>query len=385
MGRHGPRHRTRRALGALFALTLVAALALAPAAPAAGDPVESGSFHLKLSSSFKNQLKRNGVAMTPKAFAIKEGEIDPITGDGTLTLKGKLRFKHDGEKVVYDKVTARLGSTGVLKGNGTKLFKLSGALVVRNGFGVDISGGKVKFLGGAAKKLNRRLNLHSLHRARAGAIAVSEQPQTVEVTGGTVHVVPEADTNEPGTVVSKLVAHCINFVNGNTAIAPGVKNDDVLNPFYDFPVTGGTVSPKGTDGVINSAGGIKVANNNASSPAADHCDTDPPQLASLNQTDFADDLLKNYISSHVVIAGAVPTAGDHGVGIGSNLNTAAATVSADPVNHTVTINGIVITINGGSALFLNQTFLQPSSTYSSSMQFVSGDLFGTVDLTVTTR
>jgi hypothetical protein len=389
MGQRGPRHRSRK-VGAAIALSLAAALSVTPPALGAGDPVATGTFELKLSRAFKKQLKGNGVTMTPKAFSIKEGEIDPVTGDGTLTLKGKLRFKHDGEKVVYKKVTARLGSNGVLKGNGVKLFKLSGARVVRNGFGVDISAVKVKFLGGAAKKINRKLDLHSLHKARAGVITVSEQPQTVEVTGGAVHFVPNPTLDEgAGTVASKLLPHCINFIDGNTAIAPGVKKGTTTKPFYDFPITGGTVSPAGAGGVIDSAGGIKVENNNDSSPSADHCDTDPPPLASLDQTDFAFNLLENYVSSHVLIGeeipGTVPAAGDHGAAPGSDLDPSNATVSADPVNHTVRITGLVVRFNGGSALYLNQTFAQPDSTYNPSMQFAAGDLFGIVDLTVTTR
>ncbi len=84
-----------------------------------------------------------------------------------------------------------------------------------------------------------------------------------------------------------------------------------------------------------------------------------------------------------MIVGSVPTVGDQGVVIGSDLNATNATVSANPDHHSVTVNGTVIRINKGSALVLNQTFPQPS--YDASQEFVSGDLFGTVDLTVTTR
>jgi hypothetical protein len=370
--------------GLVAALPLAVALIFAPPAFGAGDPVASGSFHLKLSSSFVKQLKNNGVAMKPKAFSLAEGAIDPTTGTGTLTLNGTLRFKHGHKKVTYKKVTATLGSGGVLAGNGTKLFKLGGGRVVRNGFGANISGVKVSFLKSAAKKISRKLGLHSLHRASAGSLSVSEQPQTVEVTGGTVHVVPNPNlTAGSGTVASKLSDHCINFINGNTAIAPAIKHDsDPSNPTYDFPVTGGTIGPQGTDGVINQAGGIEV-DNVQDDGLHSGCSTVP--LATLQQADFADHLLDKYISSHVVVSGSVPPAGDHGVGIASNLDLNNATVSADPANHAVTINGVVIRINGGTALYLNQTFAQPASSYDASKEFVPGDLFGTENLSVTTR
>jgi hypothetical protein len=376
-----------RPRGLLVAVPLVAVLVFAPAALGAGDPVASGSFHLKLSRSFHKQLRSNGVAMKPRVFSVEQGSIDPITGTGSLTLKGKLRFKHGHNKVAYKKVTATLGPNGFLKGGGVKLFNLTGGTVVRNGFGADVSGVKASFRKGAAKKINKRLGLHSLHRASAGSLSVSVQPQTVEVTGGTAHVVPDSTlTAGSGTVASKLNAHCINFINGNTAIAPGIKDDsDPTNPTYDFPVSGGTISPLGTDGVVNQAGGIQVANARTGGVPSS-CNTPvPATLATLQQTGFANNLLNNYISSHVVIGGSVPTVGDQGVGIGSNLDRNNATVSANPDQHRVTVNGTVIRFNKGSALFLNQTFPQPASTYNPSMEFVSGDLYGTVDLTVTTR
>ncbi len=363
--------------GLLVALLLVAALVCAPTAFGAGDPVASGSFNLKLSRSFKNQLRRNGVAMKPKVFTVEQGSIDPITGTGTLTLKGKLRFKHDHKKVVYKKVTATLGSNGVLKGGGVKLFKLSGGAVTRNGFGADLSGVKASFLKSAAKKINKKLGLHSLHRASAGSLSVSEQPQTVEVTGGNVHVVPEPLSAGSGTVTSKLLAHCVLGLTGVSVIGPGIKNPPAGAPSFDFPVTGGTISPEGTDGVVDQAGGIQIANGGVGGSCASSTGVN------LQQTNFANNLLSNYISSHVVIVGSVPTVGDQGVLIGSNLNASNATVSANPDHHSVTVNGTVIRINKGSALVLNQTFAQPS--YNASMEFVSGDLFGTVDLTVTTR
>jgi hypothetical protein len=363
---------------------LLAALVSAPAAIGAGDPVASGSLHLRLSRPFHKQLRSNGVAMKPEAFSVSQGSIDPITGTGTLTLKGKLRFRHGQKKIVYKRVTATLGSNGFLKGGGVKLFNLRGGTVVRAGFGADVNGVKASFRKGAAKKINRRLGLRSLHRARAGSLSVSEQPQTVEVTGGNVHVVPDV-TAPMGTIASKLVAHCIQGLTGITSIGPAIKNPPLTAPSFDFPVSGGTISPLGTDGAVNQAGGIQVANARTGGLPSS-CNTPvPATLATLQQTDFTNNLLNDYISAHVVIAGSVPTVGDQGIGIGSNLDTTNATVSANPDAHSVTVNGTVIRFNKGSALFLNQTFPQPASSYDASKEFVAGDLYGTVDLTVTTR
>jgi hypothetical protein len=365
-------------------LLLVGVLAFAPAARGAADPVSSGSFNLKLSGAFKDQLRHNGVAMKPKAFTLKEGEVDPVNGTGEVTLKGKLRFKHGQRTVAYKNVTAKLGDGGVLKGNGTKLFRLRGGSVTRDGFGAEITGVKATLLRSAARKLNRKLRLDSLHSGSAGALSVSAQPQTVEVTGGVVQVVPDPDLSSLGNVAGKLNAHCIQFSSGNTAIAPGTKGGTTSNPFYDFPVTGGTISPLGTDGAFQLAGGIQVLNRKTGGGVPAECNSPTPvALATLQQTDLALNLLQDYVSTHVVVNGSVPTQGDNGVRIGSNLDTSRATVIADPSNHTVSIQGIVVTINSATALVLNQTFLQPS--FNASMEFANGDLFGTLDLTVTTR
>jgi hypothetical protein len=358
------------------------------AAGAAGDPVASGKFRLSVSNSFKEQLARNGVVMKPKALSINSGELNPLTGTGTLTLKGSIRFRHGKRQVVYRKVTAKLDSNGFLKGNGVKLFSLRGGKIVRNGFGAEVTGVKAKFLPKAARKINHKLDLHSLRRVSAGEVFVSEQPETVEVTGGKAHLVPNPDLNgSSGTLASRLPNHCIFGLSGVAVVSPGQRIGAPATPTFDFPLTGGSISPEGTDGAVDSAGGVEITNTHSTGGTTMYCD-DMPQvpLATLRQTDYSFNLLKNYLSAHVVVSGTVPTVGDRGVGIGSNLYPGNATVSADPDAHTVTIKGIVIRINGAAALVLNQTFRQPEPPgYDPNFEFASGLLYGTVDLTVTTR
>jgi hypothetical protein len=136
--------------------------------------------------------------------------------------------------------------------------------------------------------------------------------------------------------------------------------------------------------VINQAGGIQVANAQSGGGVPAQCSS--AALATIQQTDFAYDLLRDYVSAHVVVTGPpAPLGGDHGVGVASFLDSGPATVSADPLNHKVTISGAVSRINGATALYLNQAFPQPMSIYDANMEFVSGDLFGAVFLTLNTR
>ena len=375
---------------ALLALAGVCLLVSARPVAAAGDPVGHGTLRLRISPQLKHLLVREGVKMSRRSFSIESGTLDPLSGDGDLTLENRLRFRKGSKKVVFRTVTARLGRRGLLKTGGVKLFRLRGRAVVRDGFGAEVGDVKMKLTRSGAAKLNRRLGLHSLRRMRAGELKVSEQPGTVEVTGGTVHLVPNPTlTLGSGTVASKLPPHCIDFINGNLPLVPTVKSGPPQAPFYDFPVSGGTIGPAGSDGSVEVGGGLRIVNNNSNASAPfDRCDNEPPPLARLDQTELSFNLLDDYVSSHLNIAQlsqTVPTAGDQGTGIGFDLDPAASTVAADPAAHTVTVSGLVARLNKGGALFLNQTFRQPSTTFSQAYEFASGDLFGTVDLAVGTR
>ena len=284
-----------RALVAAIAVAVSAALVSAPIALGAGDPIASGKFNLKLSGGFKKQLKKNGVSMKPKSFKLGTGSnLDPITGAGRMRL-GKVTFKKGGKKIVFKNLKATLGANGKkgsITGNadGTiKIFSLKGGKVARDGFGAGLKGVKVKFVKGAARKINNKLELNSLKAGKAGSLSVSEQPKTVEVTSGFVFVdVPlaylPADGStvlpgagaEPNAVAAKQPSHCMSPLSG-VVIIPG---DDPSNPArlatasafdpviggpgagnaarFRFPVVGGTVGPDGKAGSLQLNGGIRL-------------------------------------------------------------------------------------------------------------------------------
>jgi hypothetical protein len=222
---------------------------------------------------------------------------------------------------------------------------------------------------------------------QAAQITVSEQPHTVEVTGGKVHLVPDSNRNYgSGTLASKLQSHCINFISGNSAIAPAVKveNDpDPSAPYYDFPISGGTLGPDAAAGRVELGGGLQVMNTNTS---FGNCNSSSPPLATLTQTELAYKMGARSIASRVVVTGATPDeAGDRGVADGSTLDLSAATVSADPGSHRVTVKGIMVRQTKGAALLLNQVFPQRVGHVDGAQEFDAGDVFGVADLIVTTR
>jgi hypothetical protein len=365
-----------RPSSAIVALSVAALLAFVPTAFGAGDPVRTGSFQLKLSQSFKKQLSNQGVAIKPKSFAIKSGSIDPTTGTGSLTLKGKLRFKHGHKKVVYGHLNATLGPGGALRGGKTKLFGLHGGTVTRDGFGADIGGVDLNFVKGAAKKLRKALDLNLLRSGDAGSLAVSVQPQTVEVLSGTATVDPAVG---PGSLTSKLAAHCVNPSTGLSVIAPGTQPGGPNTTIF-FPVTFGTISPSALDGVIQQSGGIQLANGGSGLPAGCSASNN----FTMRLSDLSVDLLNRTVSAHVALSGSGSPFGNLDAQISFPIDIDDAWVNPDPQAFVVTTNGTVIRLNSSAAYLLNIVLPQPSPG-DPSMQFADGDALGTAGVTVQVR
>jgi hypothetical protein len=421
-----------RAIGVAVALAASMVLVSTQAALGAvtGDPIASSTFTVKVSQSFKKQLKHNGVKMKPKKLTLRSGDVDPTTGVGAhLRLNKKIAFKLGGKgikkctrkadskkkakqcktKAVFSNLSGSL--PGKVKSSSGKLFSLGAATVARNGFGADLSGIKIKFLKGAAKKINRQLQLHSLHPSSFGTASLSYQPKTVAVTGGTTNVnVPFSYlTSEQNTnVTGKLASHCVDPFGGVSAIEPGVltstpPDDPSIAARFTFPVTGGTVGPTGKAGAIQMAGGVLIPSGRVFTPLEPaSCDKETPGTSTSHSylafTNLAPNLALNNVQANAVIGGtspgcnlmgqtaSCPTAvfgGDKGVAIGQVLDMSAATVSADPGAKTVTINGALIRNNALSTLVLGGLF--PNASSDPAKDFADGDKFGIASLTVNTR
>lgn len=357
---------------------MAASLALAPPAPAAqGDSVASGNFQLTVSGGFKRQLKSNGVKMSRRQFTIKKGSINPTDGSGSLTLDGKLKFKHGGRKQAYKRVALTLGNGGLLRGDGSKLFKLSGGTVERQGFGAQINGVKVKLLRKGAKQLNRKLGLHSLHAGKAGTASISEQPKAVLVKNGEARVVPSLDPG--GSVAFKLFSHCVNPVLGGVTAIPPAQQDSNLN--FIFPVLGGTIGPTGRAGLTLTGGGSQI--NKDPAQVVGVCGSVPNDVK-IMQTNLQFDMATNHVFAEAVIAGyGPPLGGPKGVAIALDIDKSKMIVEAHPNAGKVTIRGLNLSLSQAAITFLNLAF--PNSSGNPQEDFKAGDLFGEATLTLNTR
>lgn len=250
---------------AVLAAALFALLAFAPFASATPDPVSSGSATVTLNKGFTKYLKTFGIKTTKIAPAklkgqkltltVTGGEVDPTNGAGTVALGGGLKFKA-GKKsatvkaLVLDTTTASL--TGKVSGKKVKLASVKGYAFARAGFGVSMTVKKLKLTKAAAKKLNKKLRYAKgkpkpfLANKLLGSAAAEEQPATVAVLpGGDVLFNADAGT------LTKLKKVKVDLRTIDPAKAKGPTD-------FEFPITGGTISPLGTGGVVQSAGGIEL-------------------------------------------------------------------------------------------------------------------------------
>jgi hypothetical protein len=365
-----------RALSAALAVLLT--LTLAAPAQGAGDPVKSGQLRLQLSDAFKQRLAKRGIGVSPKSFALGGGTVDPIAGTGSLQLRGKLRFRRSGEKAVFRDLGATVGPGGLLRSGRKPLFALSGGVVTREGFGARITGVQIRLLRGATRSLKRSLGVKRLRPGYAGSASVTQQPATVQVLTGTATLAPDTS---PGSVNSKLAAHCIDSSAGISPIAPATQPGGAGTPYF-FPVSGGTVSPTGIEGVVQQVGGFQLQDGGSGLPAG--CPSSP--TVTIRQTDLAVDFLTKNISALLDVSGSGVPFGLQGIiPVSFPYDSLNATFTADPVSHTVTSGGTVIRLNSLAAYYLNQAFPQPSGGFDPAMEFAAGDSYGTAGLTLQVR
>ena len=369
----------RRPLWALMATTLVAALTFATPASAAPDPVRTGLVRLKLSAAFEKQLERNRVSMKPKLFEVVGGTVDPATGTGSLKLGGRLRFERGDTEVAFKKARLSLGTGGALKAGRVKLFRVARGPAIRNGFGTDFRSLGLTLLGAGARKLNRELGLHSLHRGKAGAFTVSLQPLTLGVKSGTASLKPGVG---PGSVTSKLAAHCVDPGTGMSAISPATQPDGPNTTIF-FPITSGNLSPIGMAGLVSQGGGIQLDNGGSGLPAGCPLSND----VTIRIVDLQGDLDDRSVTSTALVSGPgspVSSLGEVGSETDLPIDITDTWFNPDPVNLAIESNGSTISIDALSASMLNFVLPQPPPA-DPGMEFMAGDLFGTIGISARLR
>lgn len=355
----------------VVAAALLALLAFAPFTSAAPDPVASGSATLTLNNGFVKSLRKHGVKIAKIApaklkgkkatFAITGGEFDPISGAGTLNLSGGLQLKAGKKKVKVKGlaiVTTKKGLFAKVGGKKLKLAVLAGWSFTRAGFGVSLNVKKLKLTNAAAKQLNKKLGFEKGgkpfkgNRLMAKAIA-EEQPATVTVLPANGILF---DAN------AELLKKLSNVEVKVETIAPGTFR---LPTSFEFPISGGSIAPAATAGVVNSSGGVKMTQKLQKS-ATEFIETE------ITLVNFYNDLGAKTVGVEVTAhsnAESPAGSGKKPLDLGAlgrssiaELSLTGATVTSDPVNRKVTVQNGAATLQPVAAEVLNG-FVQVYKAY----------------------
>jgi hypothetical protein len=248
----------------ILAAALFALLAFAPLASATPDPVASGSATVTLNKGFTKYLKTFGIKIQKIApaklkgqkltLSVTGGEMDPTNGLGTLTLGGGLKLKA-GKKsttikgLVLD--TSKSALNAKVGGKKVKLAKLSGLAFTRNGFGVNVTLKKLKLTGAGATQLNKKLGFAKgkpkpfLANKLLGKSSSESQPSTVAIIPANNLVFDASQT---------LLTKLSNVKANVELISPTTPSGTT----FTSPITGGSIAPTATAGVVMSSGGLNL-------------------------------------------------------------------------------------------------------------------------------
>lgn len=398
---------------------LIALLAFAPLASAANDPLSSGTTTLTLNKGFFKKLKKSGVKVLKLSpgtlknrtvtLPVSGGSLDPTTGLGTIeqSPKSGLKFKH-GKKTAPVNTLILETSTNSLKakvaGKNMKLASVAGVTVARNGFGANVSVTKLKLTGKAAKQLNKKLgftgNKNSGKKNKRASASKTAQPpfKGNQVLGSSAsETQPKTVTVLPGGKASLLTNEAtVKKFAFPPPTGMGVKietfspgeTEKLVNPFtplLKFPISGGTIAPNASSGIVQTTGGVKLVQE----PEEFAIPIPGKTTMTLNAiwVDLGAKTATVEVGVESTISPKLNLGKPERFSI-ANLNLAGATIKSDPSAHTVTVENAVATLQGVTAETLNQVFGAPWDAEGVELphpKFAEGDGLGTFSFTAQTQ
>jgi hypothetical protein len=266
---------------AIVSAALIAMLVVVPLASAAtANPISGGTTTLTINKGVLKGLKKDGLKITAvkpaklkgskATFPVTGGEIAATTGAGTITHGGGLKIKWGKKSVTLKSfsvsttgksLNAKMGSKTV------KLATLAGVSATRLGFGNSVAAKKVKLTAAAAKTLNSKLTpapttIKTKKNGKTITKVVKTKPAFKANTvlgSSTTEVEPQTDNVLP---VESMVFNGDAGLLGKLADV-GVKVETISpttvnGTTFTAAISGGTISPLGTSGQVNSGGGLKL-------------------------------------------------------------------------------------------------------------------------------
>lgn len=399
---------------------LVALLAFAPFASATSDPVASGTTTVNLNKGFFKKLKKTGVKVLKVSpgkvngrkvtLPVGGGSMDPTNGLGSLELSGGLKFKYGKKSAALNTLvldTAQSSLTGKVAGKSMKVASVANLTYSRAGFGVNVNVAKLKLTGKAAKQLNKKLGFtgqkkgkgKSKGNKRAAASKVVQPPfkgnqvlgsSASETQPKTVAVIPG------GNATLALSASALKKLNNVgpppgegpgpfsvklSTIAPTTVVDPGPPPTIAFPISGGTLSPTATAGILQTVGGLKLVQD---------LEAVGKGVTTLTMGNIWVDLGAKTATVEVSIENPkTPEANLGNLGRSSiaDIQLTGATITADPATHVISVQNASATLQAVTAETLNSVFITPIEKATAEVQekFAAGDPLGSFSFTAQTQ
>jgi len=265
---------------AVVAAAVAAMLVLAPLASAASNPIAKGSTTLNLNGGFNNKTKKAGIKITAvkpatlkgtkATFAVTGGSVEPTTGAGTITHSGGLKFAWGKKSVALKAIeidTTKKSLTASVGGKKVKFATLGGLSSARLGFGNSIAVKNVKLTKAGANALNSKLTpAPKKTKVKKNGKTVTKTVKTQPVFKA--NMVLGKTTTEVEPTTDNVLATGTMVYGGDSGLFTKLKDvgvevqtiapTTVDGTTYSSGISGGTISPLGTSGQVNSAGGIKL-------------------------------------------------------------------------------------------------------------------------------
>jgi hypothetical protein len=387
-----------------IAVVAVASLALASIASAATNPVAKGSTtKITLNSGFTKALKKSKVKLTGVSPAtvqggktvtlpIEEGKLD-TSGQGELTHEGGIKFKAGKKSVSVSKFVLTTSTSSLSAKVGGKTMKfaaVSGLSSTRNGFGTNVAIKSLKLTNKAATELNKKLGFNGKSKKKGKRASASKKKappkpfKNNQVLGGsasetqpkTIGVTPTGKLALSIDPISIAKLEEVNVELGLVAPAAPLSLTTI-----GFPLTGGTISPDGKAGSVQSSGGVLLHQK--------------PKLLSgetkLTMKNIYVELSTGRATVEVIVESTVefpPASGEKPANLGNlghpsiaTLDMSGATIKSDPTAHTVTIENGKANLEETTATVLNGVF----GKFESKEPFKACDPLGTFSFTATTE
>jgi len=339
--------RVRTALGGFLGIGAIFALmALAPLAGAAYDPLGSGRTTLSLDKTFLTLLKRNGIKLAATApaklegsavsFPVSGGKFDPTSANGTVEHSGALVFKAGGGsvpiKVLQLKTTStRTPLTAKVGGSQLKLAEAKDLAVSRQGFDEKVKVSSLTLSAKLATRLAKKLHRRGVFEEGLplGRTLTVAKPQTVALLGQ-----GRAELALAPGFAAKLGSLFV-------AVNP-IFPAEHIGSMFTLPIFGGDIAPGGLQGAVETSGSLEFL-----------------QLGG-GQIFWAEsrlDLTAKTFGPEVDVEPSPPFGGK--IGRLSVAALLAGSVSNDPKQRTIAVQGAELSLQAATAQTFNEVFAKP--------------------------